>query len=337
MKLTHVLLVLSLAVVAGGLNASESTLVYRTDSLMVSAVAYDTETDSPVELVRLGEDGPSVLRRVSKTGRPGTEFWRTDGDTFCPGCGLGLEYSQKLGGYVVLAAVGRSRYQKARVYLVRGQGDQRLLARVVVQPTRDYPEEDKLEAGVVGFREIHSVMVAAGGYHVLVNGLRNGLREVKTYALDVAKSQVTESLEGRVLGVGPQGYFVSADTKEWKTARGETEPNREALLARTPLIAIPDNGVQRVVQAGDQRAEWRTNGELFIYKAGKAAGASARKGAAESAERAVEFKCCAIDGSTVTGVWATKRGTFMVAVDCTFRREEGDRLFGLAHCLYEIE
>ena len=339
-KLSHVLLVFSLAVVAGERNASESTLVYRTDSLMTSAVGYDTESDSVVELVQLGSYGPSVLRRVSGTGQPGSVIWRTKGETLCPGaCGVGLEFSTKLGGYVVTVNVGTSRYQTGRVYFVPREGEQRLLARSVIEPTPDYPDEDKLEAGVVGFRQMNSVMLAADGTHILVDGMRDGAREPRTYALEVGKARVMEILEGRVLGVTAHGYLVSAGTKGWKTAHAESAPETESSLARTPMITISDKGVQRVVQAGDQRAEWRTNGGLFIYNAGDLAVSLNTKAAGAAPEKAVRFEGCATDKPMVTGLWATKHGTFMVAVDCAFNKEEHGRLVygGLAHCLYEIQ
>jgi hypothetical protein len=83
----------------------------------------------------------------------------------------------------------------------------------------------------------------------------------------------------------------------------------------------------------------RTNGELVIFKVEEPSSSSARKPAGASGERVIEFKGCATDRPTVTGVWPTKRGTFMVAVDCAFNKEENGRLVygGLAHCLYEVQ
>jgi hypothetical protein len=305
MKLALMIPFFATGMLAAPAGELEPLLVHRTEAPMTSAVGYDTETESTVELVRLGEDGPSVLRHLSETGRPGAVIWRTDNDTFCPGCGLGLEYCKKLGGYVILAAVGRSRYQTASVYFASRDGKERLLARNVVQPTADYPDRDMLEPGVIGFRQLKSAVLAADGEHILVYGEAEGSRKVGTYVLDVAKGRVTDFLEGRVLGLGAQG--------------------------------CSDGGGLMPVRSGNRCAQVRMGGELVIYRAGEPAAPYAGASAAASTERSVEFKCCGMDRSTVTGVWPTKRGTFMVAVDCTFRREEGRRLFGQAHCLYEVQ
>lgn len=110
-------------------------------------------------------------------------------------------------------------------------------------------------------------------------------------------------------------------------------------MAHTPLIPISEKGVLRVVQAGERRAEMRTNGELFIRKTDEPAAFVAGKPSSTAPDRAIEFRGCATDRPTVTGVWPTKHGTFMVAVDCAFNKEENGRLVygGLAHCLYEVQ
>jgi hypothetical protein len=136
----------SLEMLAAQVYASEPQLVYRTDAWGTSAVGYDSENDSVVELAQLGPYGPSVLRRVSRTCEPAGVIWQTEGETLCPAeCGVGLEFSKILDGYIILANVGTSRYQTASVYFASRDGKERLLARNVVQPTADYPDRDMLE------------------------------------------------------------------------------------------------------------------------------------------------------------------------------------------------
>lgn len=275
---------------------------------MTSAIGYDSESDSVVELAQLGSYGPSVLRRVSRTCEPTGVIWRTAGESLCTGpCGVGLEFSKGLNGYIIVANVGTSRYQAAHVYFAPREGEERLLARTVIEPTRDYPDQDRPEPGVIGFREIASAVLAADGEHILVYGSREGSRKVETYSLDVANGRVTKGLEGRVLGVAAQG--------------------------------CTDGGGLMPVRSGDRCAQVRMGGELVIFEAGEPAAAPARKAAGASSEKAIEFKGCGTDRPTVTGVWRTKRGTFMVAVDCAFNKEEYGRLVyaGLAHCLYEVQ
>jgi hypothetical protein len=307
MKLVLMILASSLEMLAAQVYASEPQLVYRTDAWGTSAVGYDSENDSVVELAQLGPYGPSVLRRVSRTCEPAGVIWQTEGETLCPAeCGVGLEFSKILDGYIILANVGTSRYQTASVYFASRDGKERLLARNVVQPTADYPDRDMLEPGVIGFRPLESAVLAADGEHILVYGEAEGSRKVGTYVLDVAKGRVTDFLEGRVLGLGAQG--------------------------------CSDGGGLMSVRSGNRCAQVRMGGEFVIYRADEPAAPYAGTSAAASTERSVEFNCCGMDRSTVTGVWPTKRGTFMVAVGSLFSRQQYGRFVyaGQARCLYEV-
>ncbi len=277
---------------------------------MVSAVGYDTKGDSAVELVRLGSDGPSVLRRVTRDGQPGAVIWRTEGEAGCPPyCGVGLEYSKKLDGYVVTVNVGTSRYARGCVYFVSHESGQRLIARMVRQSTPDYPEEDKVEPGVVGFRQFDSPKLAADDEHLVVYGVREGSTEAKAYVLDVVKGGVTKTVDGMMWGAAAQGCFPA-----------------------------PGRGGFGLVRSRDRCAELLANGEIVIYEAGEPKAPSPGAPVVDRPERAVEFKGCATDKPTVNGIWPTKRGTFMTAVDCFFKTEPGgDIRYRLAHCLYEVE
>jgi hypothetical protein len=322
-------------------GTSQVRLVYRTLDQRTTAVAYDFEGDSPVELTQLGSYGPSVLRRVKPSGETGGVIWRVEGETNCPvPCGVGLESLRKLGGYAVLAVVGVPNRGVAAVYLATDGKGSRLLARSSIKSRPQSPEENEFDAGVPSFERIESIGIAEDGEVILINGARSGDgREAKTYALAMGKDMVLQRLDGKIVGSTDRAFFVTAGTRGWKELQKESSDQSASPVTRVPLIPVADTNVLKLVQAGNRRAELR-KGALFVYEASAEVAARSDAGVVEGS-KPVQFSGCGADTNRthVTGVWTTKRGTFMAAVDSDLAVEEQGRVVygGRAHCLYEIE
>lgn len=332
------------ALLARGAVGNGAILIYRTADAMTTAIGYDVEGDAPVELVRLGAYGPSVLRRVGPSGEPGKTIWRVEGEAYCPSsCGVDLEFAEKLNGYIVQVTVGVPNKGTPHVYFAPREGNTpQLLARSVIPPRREYPEEDQVEPGVVGFTAIRSVTVAEQTGQVLITGSRQGDgRAISTYVLEVGRTKPAQRLEGAILGRARDGFFVSQGTKGWKALGKEEREESAGELARSRLLPVTDSEVTKVVQSGDRRAELHgRDGELYVFPAnGPAVGPAASS--AQATSKLASFTGCGSEPNRpfVTGVWASKRGTFMVAVDQNLTVEKQGRLVygGQAHCLYEIQ
>jgi hypothetical protein len=323
---------------------SEPRLLYRTADRMTSALAYDVESDAAVELVQLAAYGPSVLRRVSPGGKAGEVIWKTEQESLCPEgyCGgLGLEYSAKLGGYLVRVALGTSN-RVPSVYLTQGGGRSRLVARTVIQPRAAYPNEDKLEAGVIGIHGyIDSVTVADETGEVLISTAASGKESpARTYLINAGSGELTDQLEGKIVGKSSQGLFVSPGTRGWKGLEtAEAAAPGPGAVRRITLIPIEDPEVTKLVESGNLRAEWRSvSGKVLIRRVN---GGDLRGATAKAGVGLLSFTGCGneTDRPNVTGVWVTKRGTFVVAVDQNVTKEKDGRFIynGVAHCLYEVE
>lgn len=323
---------------------SEPRLLYRTTDRMTPALAYDVEADAAVELVQLGPYGPSVLRRLSSNGEPREVMWKTEREALCPEgyCGgVGLEYSEKLAGYVVRVAVGTS-HRVPSVYVAQSGGRVRLVARTFIQP-RGADSQDTLEPGVIGIGGlVESVLTADGTGEILVSTEGSGEKfPARTYLIDAIRGKLIDQLEGKIVGKGDQGFFVSRGTKSWRRleTEGTADPEHVA-LTRRPLVPVDDSAVTKVVESRNRRAEWRAiSGEIRIRRMNEH-GTQATT-AVEAGTWPLRLKGCGseADRPIVTGVWATKRGTFVVAVDQYLKVEQGQHpvFGGTAHCLYEVE
>lgn len=315
-------------------GSKEPRIVYRTADRMTTAIAYDSEGDTPVELARLSSE-QSVVRRITPAGQPGETIWMTEHEAFCPGgtCGMEVEYSEKLGGYVFQTVLRRFTSYVPMVYFVpRRGGAARLLARSVIQSRPAYPERDSLEPSVVGFDSIWSLTVADTG-HILVSGIRRGDGVMRTFALKPGASKPVSYLEGAILGKSDNGYFVSLGTQEGRAVENDGE--EPADIMKGVLIAVSDPGVTKVVRVGNRRAELHgAAGQLVLFDS-----PSDPTQKLTSQAKPATFAGCGSDRTRVTGVWSTKRGTLMVAAESrSSSHEQGRWVYkGTARCLYEIQ
>jgi hypothetical protein len=330
------------AAVVGKAGGETPVLLYRTTDQMTTAVAYDSEGDAPVELVQLGTYGPSVLRRVTGSGGPGAVVWRVDGETLCPGhsCSVDLAYSPDLGGYVVKVSVGTGRGQSPNVFVVASDSDvPHLVARATVASTRDYPEQDSPAAGVLAFSRIISADSVSGSRYLFITGSRRDDGEgISTYGLRPDGVGGLTRLEGRVLGGTGTRLLVTQGTKGWRTEESAL-PNDVQALTGLHLVSVAEPHIVKILQVGSKWMSLSDNGRLAVYSGDvMSSSAAVNKVEPERVVDAVAFKGCGDGATTIVGAWATRHGTFVVAVDdAVSANQHGTVVYnGSAHCLFEI-
>jgi hypothetical protein len=322
-------------------------MLYRTTSADVVAVGYDVRGDSPVELAKGLPDNWSVLRRIKPGGEPGEVIWKIQREAYCVGaCGIDVLFSKRADAYVVRVPLHHGTADLPMVFVVSARsGAPRLLARAVRQPTGNSAEGDEVQQGVTAFATLDSIDLEVMSGDVIVVGSRPSDRgRTVTYLLDPVVGAITSRLDAKVVGATAGALFVTGGTRQWVSVRSESVGERASAPATSEVVVLKDSVIRRVVEADRLGAAVRGQsgdpGELVVFSIDSAEDRNHPDVKAAGREAVLLDGCGTRPNRTyVTGVWATGRGTIVVAVeqDLITRRDGIPVYGGKAHCLCELE
>jgi len=315
---------------AGAVFGGEPRLLYSTRNHFTSAVGWDVAGDTALEWVTT-ESGPSVLRRVNPDGSAGETLIEMRGEAAINALRASIDYLQVPAEGATYSLLPFS----SGIRVVKQESGKR--GRIIASNSADD------EAAGIPRIWIRSISLV-GGRLAVVGSHSDPFEAPNFQDLTVttvfAGDHMVAEIAGHVVGESGGRALLCGPGEAWR-ALGEAGPAQAVALA-APAKVPGDRWLYKVFDLGGRRFQWQSfpSSEVRVFPLdGRQVQAAGVAGGSAQGEQVLPSGCA--DGPPwVTGMWQTRRGTIVLAVDSWYSwRQHGSQEHGgvTTCCLFEVQ